>query len=174
MRKILAAAAVAALAVGLSAQEPKKGTPEAMMKEGKFTAKFPGEAKTHTQSAAGITLHATLSENGKEKGAYTVIYTDLPGDKLKATTPAQVLESGVAGLRTNFSAEVTESKAAEFGPKKYPAREVAAERKETGFHLRGKVVLAGNRLYQVYVIGPKDFVTTKEADGFLGSFAVTD
>ena len=49
---------------------------------------------------------------------------------------------------------------------------MTAERDD--WNLKGSIVLVGGRLYQVYVYGTKDFVTGKEADAFLMSFAITD
>ena len=44
--------------------------------------------------------------------------------------------------------------------------------KPDGF-LRNRVVIAGNRLYQVMVQGPKEVVTSPSADRFIDSFEVT-
>ena len=101
-----------------------------------------------------------------------VTYSDLPPEVLKAPKPEQVLESSEKGLVENFKAKITKSGAIKFGPKQLPAREIVAERDD--FHLRGTVILVGSRLYQVYVFGQKEFVTGKEADTFLTSFAITD
>ena len=40
-------------------------------------------------------------------------------------------------------------------------------------NLRIQIILAGTRLYQVFVVGPKDMVMGKEADAFLKSFEIT-
>ena len=37
-----------------------------------------------------------------------------------------------------------------------------------------RVYLVGTRLYQVMVMGTKDYAASKEADAFLDSFQVTD
>jgi hypothetical protein len=167
MRSILAVAVLALAAVGLTAQDDKK-----YEKEGKFTAKFPNPPAQQTKTAGGLTLRVFVLEDQKAKGGYMVTYSDLPPEVLKAPKPEQVLESSEKGLVENFKAKITKSAPVKFGAKMYPAREIVAEREE--FHLRGKLVLVGNRLYQVYVYGAKDFTTGKEADDFLASFAITD
>lgn len=167
MRTILAVAVLAGCAAGLTAQDDKR-----YEKDGKFTAKFPTPATAKAVTAGGLTLQVVLADFEKGKGGFMVTYCDLPPEKLKAPTPEQVLASSEAGLKENFKATVTKSGATTFGPKKYPAREITAEREM--WNLRGTVVLVGSRMYQVYVFGEKEFVTGKEADAFLASFAITD
>lgn len=167
MRTILAVAVLALCAAGLTAQDDKK-----YEKEGKFTAKFPNGPAQQTKSAGGLTLRIFLADFEKGKGGFMVTFSDLPAEVLKAPKPEQVLESSEKGLVENFKAKITKSGAIKFGAKQLPAREIVAERDE--FHLRGTIVLVGNRLYQVYVFGQKDFTTSKEADAFLMSFAITD
>jgi hypothetical protein len=172
MRKLIAVLALAAFAGALAAQPKAVDT----AKEGKFTAKFPTGPRAETKTAGGLTLHIYAADHEKGKGGFTVIYGDLPPEVLKAPKPEQVLESAGKGLKEYFKADVKESKATTFGAKKYPARDIRAEKTDvTGqWNLRGKLVLAGNRLYQVYVYGPKDFLDSKAADDFLASFQITD
>lgn len=167
MRTIFAVAVLALGATGLAAQDDKK-----YEKEGKFTAKFPTGPAQQTKTAGGLTLHVFTSDFEKGKGGFMVTYSDLPPEVLKAPKPEQVLESSEKGLVENFKAKITKSGAIKFGAKQYPAREIIAERDD--FHLRGKIVLVGSRLYQVYVFGQKDFTMGKEAEAFLASFAITD
>ena len=167
MRTILAVAVLAVCAAGLTGQDDKK-----YEKDGKFTAKFPSGPTKQIKSAGGLTLHMFLAEQPKGKGGYLITYADIPAEKLKAPTPDQVLQACEQALKDDFTAKVTKSGATAFGAKKYPARELTAERDM--WNMRGTVVLVGTRLYQVYVFGEKDFVAGKEADAFLASFAITD
>ncbi len=167
MRTILAIAVLGACVVGLNAEDAKK-----YEKDGKFTAKFPSPPELQSKSAGGLKLNIAVADAGGGKGGYMITYSDIPADKLKAPTPEQVLESSEKGLAENFKAKITKSSAVPVGPKKYPAREITAERDD--FHLRGTIVLAGERLYQVYTFGSKEFTSSKEASDFLASFAVTE
>jgi hypothetical protein len=167
MRTILAVAVLALGAAGLSGQDDKR-----YEKEGKFTAKFPTTPRVQTKTAGGLTLHVVYADQEKDKGGFLVVYSDIPAEKLKAPTPDQVLESGKKALEEDFKLKNVKADPDAFGPKKYPARNITGDREQLS--LKGKIVLVGNRLYQVYAFGPKEFVTGKEADDFLASFAITD
>src|SRR5262245_53845435 len=120
MRTMLAGLVLAVCAAGLTAQDKK------YEKEGKFTAKFPNGPAEQTKTAGGLTMHVFVADHEKGKGGYLVAYTDLPAEVLKAPKPEQVLESGEKGLVETFKAKITKSGATQFGPKKYPAREIVA------------------------------------------------
>jgi hypothetical protein len=166
MRTILAAVVVGAGAAGLAAQDKK------YERDGKFAAAFPAAPTVRTAAAGGLALTFVSTEVDMGKSAFVVVYNDIPPDKLKAPTPEQVLASSEQALKDDAKMKNVKATPTAFGPKKYPAREITAERDDR--HIRGTVVLAGNRLYQVYVLGSKEFTTSKEADAFLASFAITD
>lgn len=172
MRKLIAVLMVTLFAAALSAQPKAVDT----AKQGKFTAKFPAGLREETKTAGGMTLHVYTAEFDKGKGGFMVTYSDLPPAVLKAPKPDQILESAEKGLKEFFKANVKESKATTVGDKKYPARDIRAEKTDVvgKWNLRGKLVLAGNRLYQVYVYGPKDFLDGKDASDFLSSFQITE
>jgi hypothetical protein len=165
MRSILAAGVFALLAAGVEAQDAK--TFES--KEGKYTVNFPGKPTTNTSKAGGIDLNITIVEKGG--GGYAVIHSDLPAEGVKAAKAKDLLDGGEKGLVTNFKAKVTSSKDFEFGKQKLPARELVAEKDP--LNLRIQIILSGNRLYQVFVVGSKDMVASKETDAFFKSFEIT-
>jgi hypothetical protein len=154
------------------AKAPDKKEETYVSRDGKFAAKFPGTPTTSTKAPGGLTLHLFYTDIEKDKSQFLVTYCDLPPEQLKAPTPAQILASSEKGLVDGFKAKVTESGELAFGPKKLPARKIVAEKGEVIF--RGIIVLVGNRLYQVFAIGPKDFVTGKDSDAFLASFEIKD
>jgi hypothetical protein len=39
--------------------------------------------------------------------------------------------------------------------------------------MKARLILIGNRMYQVCVYGSKDFVASKDAEAFLASFSIT-
>jgi hypothetical protein len=171
MRKILAVMALAILTATLTAQE-KVDT----AKDGKFNAKFPGNPAKFTKTAGGLTLTAVRSVDEKNRGEYVVFYSDIAPEVLKASQPTQVLEAAENSLKDDFKAKITKSTASTVGTKKYPAREIEAEKVDiTGeWKIRGKIVLVGNRLYQVYARGTEDFRMSKDADAFLASFEIVE
>jgi hypothetical protein len=158
------AAAMLMLFTGLVVAQDKKFE----SKEGKFSAKFPGEPKTVNQKAGGLDLSITIVEKGK--GGFAVIYSDMPADIVKGAPADKLLAGGEKGLVDNFKAKVTKSGEMKFkgNGKEYPGREILAEKDD--LHLRVNIILVDNRLYQVFIVGPKEMVTGKEADEFIKSF----
>ena len=69
------------------------------------------------------------------------------------------------------TARSIEDKEMTVGAEKYPGRDVLIEKPLT--RVRNRIVIAGPRLYQVMVQGPKEFVTGRDADRFLDAFEVT-
>jgi hypothetical protein len=164
MRTALAAAVFILSATGLAAQAAK--TYES--KEGKYAVGFPGTPKTETKKSGAVDLNISIVEKGS--GGFAVIYSDMPAEVVKAAKPKDLLDGGEKGLVDNFKAKVSSSKNVEFGKQKYPAREILAEKEE--IHLRITIILADNRLYQVFVVGPKELTGGKEADEFFKSFEI--
>ena len=162
---------VTALLVGActltAADEPKFES-----KDGRFSAKFPGKAETKPQKAGALDLFITYVETEKEKNkvGFAVIYSDMPADVVKSTPAKAILENGEKGLVNNFKAKVTKSNETVFkaNGKDYPARDIVAEKDATTLNV--KLILVDNRLFQVFVAGPKELATGKEAEEFLKSF----
>ncbi|MDY3553647.1 hypothetical protein R5W24_002750 [Gemmata sp. JC717] len=141
-------------------------------KDGKFSAKFPLEPKVVPQKAGGLDLYITIAEKDKDKDkvGFAVIYTDLPADVVKGSPGKKLLEGGEKGLVDNFKAKIVSSSETSFkaNGKDYPARDLIAEKES--LTLRVRIIMVDARLYQVFVIGPKEQATGKEADEFLKSF----
>jgi hypothetical protein len=105
-------------------------------------------------------------------GGFGVVYTDLPPETTKLAKAKDLLDGGQQkGLVESFKAKLTSSKDFEFGTQKYPARELVGENDQ--LHLRIQIILAGDRLYQLLVVGPKDLTSSKEAEAFFKSFELT-
>ena len=164
MRSPIAAIVILGLAGTVSAQDKKYES-----KEGKYSVTFPGKPTSMTQKAGEIELNITIVEKGG--GGMAVIYSDLPGAAVKDAKPKDILEKGEKGLIDNFKAKVTKSKDIEFGKQKFPAREITGEK--DSLQLRITIILVENRLYQVFVVGPKDLVEGKDTEDFFKSFEVT-
>lgn len=165
MRTLIAVAVLAVGAAALTAQDDKK-----YEKDGKFTAKFPAAPTTLTKSAGGLTLNITISDYEKGKGGLMVIYSDIPADKAKAPTPDQILDSCKRGLEEEF--KLKNAKIEPVKDAKRPTRTVEGERDE--MFITGQIVLARNRLYQVYAFGPKEYTTGDVAKEFIKSFTITE
>ncbi len=163
--RIIGAAAVLVLVAGLVVAADEKYT----SKDGKYAVAFPGTPKTQTTKASGVDLNITIVEKGM--GGFAVIYSDLPAEALKVAKPKDLLDGGQKGLIDNFKAKVTKSNDIEFGKDKLPGREIVGEK--DAMQLRITLILKDNRLYQVFVVGPKDLVSGKDADDFFKSFEIT-
>jgi hypothetical protein len=171
MRPSLAIAMLVVLCTSLSAQEVK--TYES--KAGKFKADFPKAPMVSSKKVDDGELNiASIDFKG---GGFIVIYSDLNAEKLKTTKPKEILSGGEKGLIEGFKPKITSTKDIEFGKQKYPARQIAGEaflaEEGISINLRLTLILADNRLYQVFVFGPKDLPNGKEAEKFFETFEIT-
>jgi hypothetical protein len=169
MRSTLAAFTIVLSAGAVTAQGEKKYE----SKEGKYSIAFPSKPMPTPSKAGGVELNMMFAEKGD--GGFIVMHADFPAEMAKLQKPKELLDNGQKGLVEKFEAKVATSKDFEFGKQKYPAREIVCEKKiENGpIYLRIQIIVADNRLYQVFVVGPKEMVTNKEADTFFKSFEIT-
>lgn len=165
---------VAAIGVAVAAQ-PKQLAEyrQFASSEGRYKVLFPGPVKTETtdvKTASGATLKLTLDSVKVIEGViFMVTYIDSPGDVAKA--PAGPRLEKVRDGNKGADGTVLHDKELTVGVEKYPARDFVIEKPATT--IRNRVVIAGNRLYQVMLQGPKDLVTSKDVDRFFDSFEVT-
>jgi hypothetical protein len=168
MRTVIGIIAFMGLVSGIGAQDDKPSE-KYVSKDGKYTAAFPGKPTPKSMKVGDVDLHCAILQKGE--GVFSVFFTDVKQIAGKLTKPKEILDGGQKGVVANFKAKLISSKDFDFGKQKYPARELVAEK--DGNTLRFQIILAGNRLYQVFVVGPKDMVMGKEADDFLKSFEIT-
>ncbi len=170
MRLLLASTVFCVLAGGLAARDDQKADAKKYeSKDGKYRVAFPGEPTLQNQKAPGVEIEMKMAIVEKGKGGYGVIYNDLPS--VNGVEAKAILDGGEKGLADKTKSKITSSKNLEFGKDKFPARDIVAE--NTAATMRIRLILADNRLYQVMVIGPKEFATNKDADKFVGSFELT-
>jgi hypothetical protein len=171
VKSCLIAALVVLLCATLSAQDEKPYESKA----GKYKAVFPKMPTVTSKKVDDGELNiASIDFKG---GGFLVIYSDLNAEKLKNTKPKEILAGGEKGLIDGFKPKITSTKDIEFGKQKYPARQIAGEaflaEEGISINLRLTLILADNRLYQVFVFGPKDLPNGKEADKFFETFEIT-
>jgi hypothetical protein len=164
MRWVLAAVLVS-LSVGLTGAADEKYS----SKEGRYAVAFPAKPALTNSKAGQIDLNIAIVDQGGS--GFAVIFSDLPAEAVKVAKPKDLLDGGEKGLINNFKAKVSQSMDFEFGKDKWPAREIMAEK--DNLQLRLTIILADNRLYQVFVVGSKDVVTGQAADAFFKSFEIT-
>jgi hypothetical protein len=170
MFAVLGSAVALACAGSVAAQVPEF-KPYAST-EGRYKVLFPGPVKTDTvpvkTDKGGVTVTVDSVEL-KAGTSFLVSFVDAPDEVAKQ--PAGPRLDKVRDANKGPDGKVLEDRELTVGMEKYPARDVLIE-KPSGC-LRNRVVIAGNRLYQVMVQGPKDVVTSPSADRFLASFEVT-
>lgn len=139
---------------------------------GRYKILFPGAVKTTTTTVPSGKNELTLTIDTVELRAGTsflVTFIDAPDEVAK--NPAGPRLDKIRDANKGADGKVLSDKEVSVGGEKYPGRDVLIEKRENC--LRNRIVIAGNRLYQVMVQGPKDVVTSASADKFLDSFEVT-
>lgn len=140
--------------------------------DGRYKAVFPGPVKTDTVPVKGAKSEVTVTVDSVElRGgtSFVVTYFDTPADVAKQ--PAGPRIDKVRDGNKGDKGKVLTEKDLTVGAEKYPARDVLIE--APAGHIRNRIVVAGARVYQVMIQGPKDVVTSASADRFLDSFEVT-
>ncbi len=140
-------------------------------KEDGFTALFPGTVTKRQQTATGP--DGKLEGRGfvcevKGGGAYLVSVTEYP-DSTAAGSPERRLTNARNGAVDSVKGKLLHERKIKLGD--VPGRELWIESERAGL-IHTRIYAAGPRLCQTLVIGPKDFVETKDAARFLDSFRV--
>lgn len=160
------------------AADDKKDAPKAApfaSKDGKFSINLPDKPSEKTRKIKSgdreLDLHV-FSVEQKDR-AVVVTYLDYPkgtvGDD-KDKFLAGVVERNVGLLKGKVSAE---EKIA-LGKAKHPGRDVKVDMPDKKQLYRARVFLVGDRVYQIVVLGPEEFVKGKEVDACLDSFKVDE
>jgi hypothetical protein len=137
---------------------------------GKFSVRFPGAPKESTRkarSAVGELKVFAATFAADENRVYVVSYTDFPAGTATPETRRALLDGARDGLKGKEGVVRSETDV----EAKYPGRDVELEKGEQ--RVRARLVLRGDRLYQVAVVGTPAFTSGKEASAFLESFDLT-
>lgn len=167
-----AACVIALFACTAVAQDAKPY--ELKSKDGKFTVTFPGKPMESVQKVPlkGTDKQIVVTNNVVEVGkgaAYIVAYNDYPAGIL-AADGKKVLE-GVRDGNMGKDAELVEDKVGTFGDAKLPMREFTFTKNK--LHFRNKLILDGNRLYQVMIVADNEKELTSEtAKKYYESFSL--
>jgi len=115
-----------------------------------------------------VTMHFRGMQFGKAEGALTVVYCDFPPDTL--TGGRKVLFDGVvAGLSATLGKPTSEKEITILG---HPGRELQIDTRNGPMKVR--MILAGNRLYQLMAGGKPSMISDKDVQTFMDSFKITD
>lgn len=161
----LLAAAVALPAVARADDKPFES------KDGKFAAKFPSAPKEQSLDTAGTKLYLFVLE--QKPGAFMVAYADLPIPEKETEKEIEArLDGSRDGMLKNMGGKLTDEKKVKLDGK-HPGREIFADIGGGKGKVRARVYYAGTRLYQVLVVGEKEFVEAKGTVEFLDSLKLT-
>jgi hypothetical protein len=163
---------VAAVALSARAADPPVEYRQFASSAGRYKVLFPGAVKSETtdvKTPAGDRKLTLDTVEVSEALVFLVTYIDTPDDVAKA--PAGPRLEKVRDATKGTDGKVLADKEVAVGADKHPGRDVLIEKPAAV--LRVRIVIAGNRLYQVMIQGPKEFVTAKDADRFFDSFEIT-
>ena len=135
-----------------------------------FAVKFPGKPK-ETKASPGTKLGklkvVTATYADAAANVFMASHTEFPEGTGKPENLAAILDGVRDGLKGSDGTALAEDEV-EFGREKLPGRELTVRKDEQ--YVRVLAVVRGDRLYQVGVVGTKEFTRSKEADAFLKSF----
>lgn len=142
---------------------------------GKCTVKLPGKPKDMTKEidAGGTKLKVNIwgYEQGAD-GAYLISYTDFPEGTIDPDDTDAFFDRVQGGIVSSGKGKMTSSKNSKF-QKKYAARDIkytVPTIKGTG---RVKMIIVGDRLYQLMALGNEDFMDSDEIEFYFTSFKLT-
>lgn len=171
MRWLAVVVVLAAFDAGAGAQQP-----EYTAGDGKYKVRFPGTGQPKlrtevTKSAVGdLTVNIATFANS-DGSVWMVSYTDFPAAATKPENHKSLLDGIRDGAKGRDGKLSGEEKTLEHGADKLPGREFVVEKGKQ--RVRMRVVVSGNRVYQVALIGTEAFVTGKDGTAFLDSFSIT-
>jgi hypothetical protein len=138
-------------------------------KEGGFTVLLPGTPSASVQKSKDLVNHIFVLD--RKPTAYLVAYLiDSKLSKAGADDIARTLEKARKSVEVGFKGKLLSEKKITLD--KHPGIEFQLEAPAAGIY-RSRAFVANDRLYQVTVLGPKDVVTSAEADKILDSFKLT-
>ena len=166
--RLLGTCVVVALVALPTGAQPKGGYSSVA---GKYRVGFPGTPKLAEQTARSavgdLRVHVATYATA-DGGVFMASYTDFPAEATKAANHATLF----AGIRESVKGKDGKLAGGEtelaVGPDKLPGREFAVDKGKQ--RIRYRVIVRGNRVYQVAVIGTAAFATGKDATAFLDSF----
>jgi len=172
-RRFLTPALAALLVCTLAAvAAPKDKGVVFTSKAGKFTITFPEKPKETTKkvatAAGNLDNHLFYVEKGANS-VYLLSYSDYPKGSVTANNKDKILDGCRDGVTNNLRGKRLSEKKLTVGADKHPGRDILVELPNKNLY-RTRLYLVGERLFQIVVLGPSEFVKDKQVDSFLDSF----
>ena len=143
---------------GISMVALTDGWTKFVSKEGKFSVDMPSKPDLKMREfpvpPAGITLamsEYTAKMDGKDNESYSVNYVNLPRSWLLASSKKILFGAMYLKFETQLGSDVISKKLVKHWDR-FPALDFVA--KQNGKKVKGRLVLSGNRLYQISKSGP--------------------
>ena len=143
---------------------------------GKFKVTMPAKPKTMTQQAPTVagTLDVHLFIVDQKDRGFIASYTDYPKGSVTDANRQMTLDNVRDGNAKGVKGKLASEKKITLGKKKLEGREVLIVLPGGSTVYRARIFLAGDRLYQVVVIGPEMFAKSKAANAYLDSFQIDE
>jgi hypothetical protein len=132
---------------------------------GRFSILFPDKPKESTEPMGEVDAHILSLQTFAE---YSVMYADYPEPIENAAAAHNILDSGVQSAVASVNSELLETKdiSLDGNPGKY-----LKERLPDGKVLRAKMLLVGQRIYQIAITTPEEKDKPVESSRFYDSVA---
>lgn len=145
-------------------------------KNAKCSVEMPSKPTTQpvqeiNQNGFEIKLHMFILELDGGKTGYALGHSDLPANPETEEATKNVLKGAQDGTTKAIKGTVVSERDITLG--KYLGREFTLDL-AGGNQYRGRLFVIEGRLYQVLVVGSKEFVNGLEAKAFLYSFELTE
>lgn len=154
------------------AAKAAKGPVTTTSKDGRFTVTMPIKPtfkKSVVQTAAGP-MDTFIYTAETAEGTYSVGYFDLPGGVPDNDRTDAVLDGAINGMVGNTQGKLISSDSVTIAG--CPARDALWTLPINNVEMQGRaqVILAGQRMYQVFVLGEESFVKSKQVANYLKGF----
>ncbi len=139
--------------------------------EGRFSILFPGkpERKLQKENTQIGKLEFVIYQAGSKEIGFIVGYVDYPQKMFENVDIEKMLDGARDGAVRNVNGELESEKALDFHG--HPAREFEIKVPEEAT-VKSRIILIGNRLYQVMAVSESKSVLKKNCPKFFASFEV--
>lgn len=138
---------------------------------GGYQVQFPGrpkESSNMTKTDAGRVTVNTATFATDDGSVWLASHAEYPQKAFAGVTGSAFLAAARDGLKGTGGRVLDERKVRRFEAQQVAALDVTIDRGKN--HVRSLLVLNGTRLFQVQVLGSKEFVSGRAADDFFDSF----
>lgn len=140
---------------------------------GGFTVMLPTGVSTETDAVETKlgNLEYVMYKARSKYVQFLVAYTDYPQSYIDETNPAELLSGAAKGAAANINGKLVKEES--FLHNDIAVREIRVKGPR-GVHMRCRVMLVGNRMYQVMALSNRRHIGDRKVDEVLQSFKLTE